>query len=178
MLPASDSDEPLIVRLIVRHEREMRGYARALLPAWEAVDDVLQEASSVMWKKRDQLDDQDGFLPWAKSIIRFEALRALRNMARDRLVLSDVVIALLADEAMETPPGQLDRERRALQDCLGRLSSEHRKLVMIPYVDPGGIQEMAGRVDRSPNSLYKLLGRLRVKFRTCVERELAKGGVI
>ncbi len=69
-LPESD-----FLRLFVRNEEALRASARALLPTWEAVDEVMQEASVVMWKKLAQLGSADGFLPWAKVIVRFEALR-------------------------------------------------------------------------------------------------------
>ena len=169
--------EPDFMRLFVSHEPELRAFLRTLLPTWEAVDDALQEASVVMWKKLDQLDGEEGFLPWAKVIARFEALRARRTAARSRLVLSEETVALLADEALEHSPNLLLQERRALDLCLQKLSEEHRELVLLPYGEPGGVAELAERTSRSANSLYKLLGRLRENLRLCVERELvAEGG--
>ena len=164
--------EPIFMRLFVAHERELRAFARTLLPTWEVVDDVLQESSVVMWRKLDQLTDESGFLPWAKVIIRFEALRARRRVARDRLVLSEETVSLLAKEALEVPDDLLQRERDALALCLQKLSNEHRKLVLMPYVESGGLLQVAERTKRSANSVYKLLGRLREKLKLCVEREL------
>lgn len=165
------------MRLFVAHEPELRAFLRTLLPTWEAVDDVLQEASVVMWKKLDQLENEEGFLPWAKVIVRFKALHARRTVARDRLVLSEETVALLSEEAIELAPDQVARERKALDLCLQKLSHEHRTLVLLPYRETGGLTELAQKTNRTMNSLYKLLGRLREKLRLCVERELvAEGG--
>ena len=165
------------MRMFVTHEPELRAFLRTLLPSWESVDDVLQEASVVMWKKLDQLEDEEGFLPWAKVITRFEALHARRTVARDRLVLSEETMELLAEESIEAESGQGDLERKALNLCLQKLSQEHRKLVLLPYRSPGALKNLAEETNRSVNSLYKLLGRLREKLRLCVERELmAEGG--
>ena len=167
------------MRLFVVHEPVLRAYARTLLPNWEAVDDVLQESSVAMWKKLDQLEDERGFLPWAKVIVRFEALRARRRVARDRLVLSEEAISKLADHELNVSHDLLERERDALKRCLAKLSEEHRRLVMMPYLEAGGLTQLAERTRRSANSLYKLLGRLREKLRICVEQELeftAEGG--
>ena len=98
-------DQSDFMRLFVRHERDLRVFARSLLPNWPAVDDVLQEASVVMWKKLHQLEQEDDFFTWARVIVRFEALRARRNAARDRLVLSEETLELLAKEAMPTTGG-------------------------------------------------------------------------
>jgi DNA-directed RNA polymerase specialized sigma24 family protein len=47
----------------------------------------------------------------------------------------------------------------------------------MPYQRSGALRELAQRTNRSVNSLYKLLGRLREKLRLCVEQELiTKGG--
>ena len=175
-MPTDKEREANFKRLFLAHEHELRTYARTLLPTWQAVDDVLQESSVVMWNKLDQLREESGFLPWAKVIVRFEALRARRYVARDRLVLSDETMALLADEAHEFSDSLLDLEQKALSACLQKLSEDHRKLVLMPYVESGGLLQVAERTKRSANSLYKLLGRLREKLRLCVEQELELSG--
>jgi RNA polymerase sigma-70 factor (ECF subfamily) len=172
----SEDKEAEFMRLFVSHEPELRAFLRTLLPSWETVDDVFQEGSVVMWKKLDQLEDEQGFLPWAKVILRFKALKARRTVARDRLVLSEDTVALLADEALDLAPGQIGLERSTLESCLKKLSDDHRSLVLLPYRKSGGLKELARETGRSANSLYKLLGRLREKLRVCVERELMTEG--
>ena len=168
------------MRLFVAHEPVLRAFARTMLPNWEAVDDVLQESSVVMWKKLDQLQDEAGFFPWAKVIVRFETLRARRRVARDRLVLSEEAITKLADQEMKVSHDLLEREREALKRRLAKLSDDHRRLAMMPYLEAGGLTQLAKRTKRSANSLYKLLGRLREKLRICVEQEMkftTEGGI-
>ena len=58
----------MFIRLFLQHENALRAYARSILPNWESVDDVLQEASMVMWEKLEQLENEEGFLPWARSL--------------------------------------------------------------------------------------------------------------
>lgn len=171
-----EGKEAEFMRLFVTHEPELRSYLRTLLPSWEAVDDVLQEGSLVMWKKLGQLEDEEGFLPWAKVILRFKAMHARRSAARDRLVLSEDTLELLAAETLDLDPGTMGRERNALDHCLQKLSSENQELVLLQYRKTGGLAELAQQTDRSPNSLYKLIGRLREKLRLCVEKELAAEG--
>ena len=171
-----EEKEAEFMRLFVSHEPELRAFLRTLLPSWEIVDDVLQEGSVVMWKKLDQLEDEMGFLPWAKVILRFKALNARRTAARDRLFLSEDTVTLLADEGLGFAPGQVDLERSALDSCLQKLSDDHRSLVLLPYRESGGLKAFAQKNGRSANSLYKLLGRLREKLRVCVERELMTEG--
>ena len=165
------------MRMFVAHEPELRAFLRTLLPSWELVDDVLQEARVVMWNKLDQLENEEGFVPWAKVIVRFKAMHARRSVARDRLVLSEETVALLAEDTPDSNSERIHLERRALDSCLQKLSLENRHLVLMPYERSGALSELAQRTNRSVNSLYKLLGRLREKLRLCVEQELiTKGG--
>ena len=75
MSNAKPESEAEFLRLLLHHENALRAFARCLLPHWDAVDDVLQDASIVMWQKIDQLENSDGFLPWGKVIVRFHCLR-------------------------------------------------------------------------------------------------------
>lgn len=161
------------LRVFVRHEAAFRAYARVMVPDWDAVDEVMQEASVVMWRKLGQLDSLDHFLQWGKVIVRFEALRARRKFARGRLVFSEELLAMLADESAETPEEERVMESSALRRCLAKLSAAHQELVLAPYSGGARVKELGEQSQRTANSLYKLLGRLRAKLQQCVERELA-----
>ena len=79
-----------------------------------------------------------------------------------------------------------DRERyetnlNALQACLQKLSPQQRDLVLAPYRDGVEVQDIATRIGKSSNSLYKQLGRLREKLSACVQLTLktgAPGGLV
>lgn len=161
------------LRAFVGSESALRAFARSIVPDWDAVDEVMQEASVVLWRKFGELDAVENFLPWAKVVVRFEALRARRKMARDRLVFSEELLTLLADESEESSEDERLVEAAALRRCLGKMSPAHRELVLAPYAGSGRVKELGEQTNRTANSLYKLLGRLRAKLQECVERELA-----
>jgi RNA polymerase sigma-70 factor (ECF subfamily) len=167
-IPESD-----FLRLFVKHEQALRAFARVMLPTWESVDEVMQESSVVMWKKLFQLDAADHFLPWARMIVRFEALRLRRDHARDRHVFGDAVIELLANEAAEVDEDVWEQEREALRGCLAQMAEHHRELVLAPYAGEGRVTRLAEETGRTINSLYKLLGRLREKLSQCVQSKVA-----
>jgi RNA polymerase sigma-70 factor, ECF subfamily len=169
----SEPADERFLRLFVTHEAALRSYARVLVPSWDAVDEVIQEASLVIWRKLDQLESPEGFLPWAKVIVRFEALRARRKFARDRLVFSEELMNLLADEFPPPKEDDLAREKAALGRCMLKFSPANRELLLAPYDGSGKVKQIADGSTRSLNGFYKLLGRLRAKLQQCVERELA-----
>ena len=157
------------MRLLLQHENALRAFSRSLLPGWDAVDDVTQDASVIMWQKLSQLDDEEGFLPWGKVIVRFHCYRYLEQKKRKGAVFSNELVAILADEAEQINEAEHSKRRRALESCLGKLSDPERELVLAPYLHHGRITELAEHGGTSANALYKKLGRLRDRLRNCVK---------
>ncbi len=171
--PPADKHETF-VRLFSRYEGNVRAFVTSLLPNWEGVDEVMQEASLVMWRKFDQFDpDRPGskFVDWAFMIARYEVLKYRRRKATDRLVFSDDVYELLAAEAADVAADQ-PALQRALQGCLAKLESAPRELIRVAYADGISIKDAAARVGRSPTGLYKALARIRRKLHGCIRDSL------
>ena len=104
--------------LFENHELAFRVYAKVLLPSWDAVDEVMQTASLVMWRKMEELDSLEGFPPWGKVIIPFTALNHLRSQSRDPLVFEQNLIEPLATEAESGDDEDLAQRQEALAGCL------------------------------------------------------------
>lgn len=169
---AVDRTEGVFMRLLLTHEPALRAYARALLPKWEAVDEVIQEASITAWDKFDQLREPEGFLPWAKVIVRYKCLSAVASMRRDRHIFSDGVLEMLADEAEALDEGHHAEAQVALRSCLAEFSERHQELLLAPYAGGGKLKRIAELRGKSANALYKLLGRLREKLSICVHQRM------
>ena len=161
------------MRLLLRHENALRAFARSMLNDWNAVDDVLQDASVVMWQKLGQLEDEGGFLPWGKVIIRFHYLHYHEKRKAKGAVFSTELLELLADEAEQISDAEHRERRSALEQCMAKLSAPQRELVLAPYLHHGRITELADLGNTSANALYKKLGRLRDSLRSCVRKRLA-----
>jgi RNA polymerase sigma-70 factor (ECF subfamily) len=169
----ADPNEDFL-RLFMRHEAQIRAYVRACLPRAAEVDEVLQEVGLVAWRKFSSLEDHAQFGRWACLIARFEVLKIRRKFARDRLVLDDSLIELLADEGLEELSHR-EQQLKALDGCIEKLPAERRQLVLAAYANDTKMKTLAAEVGRSENSLYQLLARTRAELLRCVERTLAAG---
>jgi RNA polymerase sigma-70 factor (ECF subfamily) len=163
-----------LLQLFARHNRALRAYSRMILPSVDPIDDVMQEASIVIWEKQDQLRHAEEFLLWAKTIVRNISFRYRRKLVVDRHVFSEDLVNRLLDEsdAVQAESDSSAREFRALMSCLNKLPKERKQLILAPYRKPGAVKELAAKANRSPNSLYKVVQRLRIKLMDCVENEL------
>jgi RNA polymerase sigma-70 factor, ECF subfamily len=161
------------VRLFVAHEGRLRSFLRSLLHGWDDVDEVMQETSIVAWRKFSQFDSSTNFMAWAATIARFEALKRIRKHARDRLVFSDDVFDLLADESLAESDA-LERHRLALDRCMEKLDANQKHLLRIAYTPGVKLHELAAQSGRSVQGFYKTIQRLRALLLECAERHLAK----
>ncbi|MFG0266831.1 MAG: sigma-70 family RNA polymerase sigma factor [Rhodopirellula sp. JB055] len=171
-VPPPKLTESDFMRLFVKHELALRAFARSILPNWNAVDVAIQEASVTMWQKFPQLENEDGFLPWAKVILRFKCLNAVTGMRREGRLLSDEVLKQIADESEAMEAERVAEIRSALQDCLTQFSRPLQELLIAPYQANTPISQLAEGCGKTVNAFYKLLGRLRAKLASCVQQRL------
>ncbi|TAE90818.1 MAG: sigma-70 family RNA polymerase sigma factor [Verrucomicrobia bacterium] len=168
----STPDE-VFVQLLSQNEPLIRSYLRNLLPSYQDVDQVMPDVALVAWRKFSQLEDHDAFARWACVIARYEVMSYRRSKARDRLVLDPDVVARLADEAEEEMPLRR-RQMNALEHCLAKLPPQRRDLVLACYSPEKSMRDIAAEINRSENSLYQLLRRIRVDLQECMEKNLSQ----
>lgn len=173
MTSPEDDRHSQFLRLYVAHEEALLGFVRTLVPSREDAREVMQEVAVVLWQRFEELHDATGFRPWAFSVARFKALAWIRDRRRDRLVFDEDVMALLAEEVTEHADAY-ERERRALEQCVGKLEHAQRKLLDAAYAQGARIDVLAAQAGRSPMSFYKALHRIRVALMNCTQRVLAE----
>ncbi|MEL6107912.1 MAG: sigma-70 family RNA polymerase sigma factor [Planctomycetota bacterium] len=166
----TDANVNRFVRLLSKNERHLRAFVFNLLVDCDAVDEVMQETYSVLWRKFDELEDESGFLKWAYVTARYEVLMYRRRCARSRLVFDEDLIQTLSIESMETgSTAEADRRRSQLARCLQKLTESERRLLLSAYSQRTKINQLAATLNRSANSLYKSLGRLRRRLKACID---------
>ena len=176
---ATDGAHDTFVRLLLEHEPRVRGFIRRLVPTWNDVDEVLQQASLVAWRKFSEFDLGTNFGSWLMVIARFEALKHRRRVARGPLSFSPEVWDLLAAEA-DTAAHDADliaKRRAALDECLGTLASHRRQALLEAHTPGVKINELARRLGHREQAFYKSIQRLRAALLDCMRRRLAGEGL-
>ena len=166
----------LFLTLLTANEAAIRAYVRRLVPTRQDAADVMQGIALVLWRKFEELHDPEGFRPWAFAIARYETLGWLRDKARNRLVLAEDVIDVVADESARQE-SRLDAQRDALADCLEKLPADHRELVLAAYAPDASIQNVAERSGRTVAAFYQWLHRIRGRLLDCTHRALKAEGL-
>ena len=150
------------------HQRRLYLYAITLLPDSVDAEDVLQEANLVLWRKFDQYRQGTNFFAWACQIIRYEVLKYREKHTRSASLLDPDVLDRLAEVAVAEVEHLDEFHRRALIDCMARLSPGDRELMRQRYAEAMAVWAMAAAMNRSPNAVSQALGRVRRLLVDCI----------
>jgi RNA polymerase sigma-70 factor (ECF subfamily) len=159
------------VLLLMEHAPRVRSFLRGLLPTWNDVEEVAQEASLIAWRKFDSFEEGTAFGGWLLTIARYEAMKYRRGMARSRLVFSDDIWDILADEACANEDPHIQRQH--LDSCLGKLGVSKRDLMLKVHTHGVVMREEALQSGKSEQAFYKTIQRLRSVLRDCVLKSIS-----
>lgn len=175
-IQASSKDDQryeAFVRLLLEHEPHVRAFLRGLLPTWQDVEEVTQEASLIAWRKFSDFEDGTSFGGWMLTIARFEALKYRRRVARTPLVFADDVWEMLVDEATTDTR---DMQRQYLEVCLEKMNKEKRDLLLRVHESGMVMKDLARQSGKSEQAFYKVIQRLRVILFDCVAQAMTAEG--
>jgi RNA polymerase sigma-70 factor, ECF subfamily len=174
--PISEED---FVALTVRYERRVRTFITTLHPKSSDVDEIVQNAWLVAWKKLGTFtfsgkQPDEEFVRWLCTIARYEVMKYRRKNA-PRLLLDeevmDKITALQFEEAE-----YFDVRHQALLRCIDNLRIRDKELIRRRYEENTSVRELADWIGRSVDAVYKSLNRIRTSLMACVERTLKREG--
>ena len=168
------------VGLLLKHERRLRAFLMTVLPSAADIDDLVQEVSLLAWEKLSefQVDNQsvdEQFVSWICSIGKFKAFNSLRKSSRSRLIFSDELVEQLAEIQLEQA-SHFESRHEALMSCVVKLSVDEREMLRRRYCASEPVGEIAVWMERSTDSIYKAMNRIRTKLMRCIELTLRLEG--
>ena len=171
--PGSAASGGDFASLIVKHDRALLRYIMTLIPRRDDAEEVLQRTAAALWEHFAEYDHDRPFLPWGLRFAYFEVLNFRKEMARDRLVFREDVLALIAETRQQLEP-ELDGRRAALRGCIDRLPPADLDLLRRRYCDASSVGTLAEEAGKTAKALYRRLDRIRELVWECVTRHLAR----
>lgn len=166
-------DQAYLAQLLMRHRTTLYAYIFAGVRNHSDAEDILQNVSLAVVESFAQLTDAGGFLPWSLEIARRRILKHYRNLDRERAVDPQLLVQLAEAAGRVEQSSPTSAYQTALQTCLEGLPAPSRRLMELRYDGSvSGVAELAVRVERSVQSVYAQIKRIKAALRECVERRL------
>lgn len=166
-MPENDQFETFS-KLLITNQPRIYGFIYTLVQNRSATDEILQEVSSVLWKKFDQFQPGTDFGAWAMKVARFSVFEWRRKQAKLPLPIDDDLLQALVEKAIEVSC-ESEADLEALDTCVTKLSDHDQQLIRLRYFDESSVANIAATEGKSRVAIYKVLSRIHRDLLDCIE---------
>lgn len=154
------------------YEREARwllGVALRIVRDRERAEDVLQEAFMQVWQHADSYQPQLGSARgWLYTIVRHQALKAVRDPARLQVLEPEALTALSDQMAGADSAAERELDAESLERCLQRLDEARRACVLHAFVDGYTHEQIAARLATPLGTVKSWIRRSLASLKECL----------
>lgn len=159
-------------QLVDAHLDQLRAFIALKLPVPHLIDEIAHESFVFAFRRIDGFEPGTSFRAWLRAIATNLIRAEIQRYARDQAGRLNYARAqVLEREISEESESHMD-ELEFLQECLREMPENHTVLLDLKYRDDLPIETIAARLDRTQNSVWQALFRLRQQLRMCVEGKL------
>jgi RNA polymerase sigma-70 factor (ECF subfamily) len=166
----AQGDQHALHRLYQQDGRHLLGVALRIVRRRDVAEDVLHDAFVSIWQKAASFDAGRGAgRGWVYSVVRHQALNALRGSEREVVADNELLDALQEAQA-DTVAEQFELQATMgrLHECLAHLDSAKRNSIVCAYVDGCSHREIAERLKAPLGSVKAWLKRGLAALRECM----------
>ena len=159
-------------RLLVANQRRLYGFIFTLVQDHSAADDVLQEATSLLWQKFESFEPGTDFGAWAMKVARFKVLEWRRKQQKLPLPIEEELLHELAGKAEVAQLTDDLGRREALEHCLTKLNERDSGLLNQRYAEDRPVSGIAAKLGRTRDAIYKVLARIHRDLQRCIQGKM------
>ena len=170
--PTGNSPTEKFLQLFIVHQKRIYTSILMWVPRTADADDLLQETAAVMWNKFEEFEEGTNFAAWAISIARYRVLSFRKKQRKKEIQFSAEMLDIIASRVVPMLD-TMEERLEALENCLTKLNGNDRDLIQMRYEQDTSVKEIAKRVNRPVQGLYKAMARIQNLLLECVRRTLA-----
>ena len=161
--PESSSVEN-VQRLFLENQAGLYGYVLSIVRDFSLAHDIVQDTFLIVTRKAAQFDPKTNFVAWVYTIARYEALAAMRRLARPALAEETLQLLFAQQE-----PGTPEHIIAIVRSCMQKLTPNVQRMLSLRYEDALKPAEIARLLGWTSNAVSVAICRARVELRKCVK---------
>jgi RNA polymerase sigma-70 factor (ECF subfamily) len=170
-----DGQTEAYAEIVRRYQREVGRIVVAMLGDPEKTADLVQQVFVDAFLHLDQFQRGRDFGAWIKEIARNRVRQELRSLVREERRLAVYRQRLLARLTDERASSRFEQDYLdALRQCQEQLPEQSAELVRRRYIQRQSFEEIAASQESTPGAIQRMLSRIRLALRACVEARLAE----
>lgn len=161
------------LRLLRGNQNGIFSFILALVHNQNDADDIMQETTTVMWRKFNDFELGTNFAGWGISIARNKVNKFFEKHRKSRQNFKDSVIRAIEKQA-ESRINETNPRVEALKDCIGKLSRSARQLIQMRYDRRMSAQKTADLLNLSVHKFYRSMAKIHKSLEICIHRTLTE----
>lgn len=158
--------------LLMVNQNRIYAYILSHVPCVADADDIMQETTTLMWRKYDQFEPGTNFAAWGKAFAYFNVL-VYRRTRPQHCPLSPEAAEVISKQTEKTMEEYQDR-LTALKTCVKKLSKMDRHLVELRYSKGVSMKDISRQSGRSLAAIYRAVSRVHESLMRCIRRTLTE----
>jgi RNA polymerase sigma-70 factor (ECF subfamily) len=173
-------------RLVEKYQKRMLNIAYRMTGSYEDASEVVQDAFLSAYRNLSGFKGMSRFSTWLCTIVinlsrnRIQQMKAAQQ--HEKYSIDDPVETAEASLARDLASGEpsvvekLEREeiRKRVQDCIGRLETEFREVIVLRDIQGFSYEEMAGMLKIAAGTVKSRLFRARDALKNCLQKVLGE----
>lgn len=170
----SDNARDEFLRHFAKERSRIYAFIYSLLPNPTDAEDVFQQTSIALWRSFHKYDPDREFYKWACGVSFYTTMNFRRDAKRRSLpvLFSEQLVEQLADTRLANS-GKKHARLEMLDECISHLKDRDRVLLSSVYKEGTAIKDVAEKTNRTINTIYNRLSKIRKDLLHCVNRKLA-----
>ena len=161
-----------ILRILMPERTKQIALAWSILRSAELSEDVYQDMLAKVFDSEFTFEGPQHLRDWSWKVLRNRCYELIRQQKYQARLLDTSVLELVDSELEERRVSQLPQRAAALRDCIQQLSERSREMIKMRYFEGLRGKQVAERLGRQPDAVYKSLQRIYVTLAQCIERKL------
>jgi RNA polymerase sigma-70 factor (ECF subfamily) len=165
-------DEEAFARLYAATRAKLYGVVLRILRREDIADEVMQETYLTVWRSAGQFDPlRASPITWMVAIARNRAIDLIRRRTETPIEEEPEVADVADDSPDPLARRQFSEELQRLLACIGRLSPQRQRLVLLAYYNGWSREQLAVELETPVNTIKTWLRRSLLDVRECLDHD-------
>ncbi len=156
------------VKLLTANQHRIYTYILSMMPNSSDADDIMQETTTIMWRKFSDYQAGTDFVAWGNAIAYYTTMN-YRRKKKNVLHLSDEAIEALSFHTPKTTE-RMEHQMDRLSDCVKNLEIQDQRIVYMRYNQEMDVKTIAERLDMQLRRVYRHITRIHSLLLRCISR--------
>ena len=166
-------DRTEILKVLMPERTKQIALAWSILRQSHLAEDAYQDMLAKVFENKDIFEGSQHLCGWSWRVLRNRCYELIRQQKYQVTLLDESILNLVDAELEHRDTSDMPLRADALRNCIDGLSEKSRETIRMRYFEGMRGNQVAEKLGRKPEAVYKALQRIYVTLAQCIQKKLA-----